>query len=510
MKKRLLSLVLTAVMGMSLLVGCGGTTNQTETKETEVTKVETESSATKESETAPKEVENIVLYFNGGDANTDRDAVIKAMNEYSSEKIGVTITFKPIASGEYLDTVNRTLAAKEDIDLIWASAGVATAVTSGKGAMDISALLEKHPDLVNAMPEVIWDSIKINGNSYFVPNYKEAGNGMTLFTPVAVADAVKEKTGIDFNEIEISSLWEIGAYEEYILAAMDIVDMEVPFPNVYKIADWISYGGTNYEMLNKPFVFNMDTNTVYNMLEIPELKEYIPLVNSWKDKGIFVEKLIVKGYNADEILTSGKFAISGWPTVPNNEAQLDARYGIDMYAKEITSPLLTSNSAMGSGWLISANSEHGEACIKWLELVNTDTTFADMWLYGIEGTHYTKDANGIVTKIADSGWTMEGWRATNAWVVSLCDTDAENKKEAYTEFNSGAKASPLLGFRGDFTEVNAELSACTAPYFEYTTTLSVGFVDASELENIAKNNASIGSPKVVETIQKQVDEFLGK
>ncbi len=512
MKKRLISLTLAAVMGMSLLVGCGGTNNQTETKESTPAKVETESTAVKESEAAkPAEVENISILYYGTNDQPAQDAVIKAMNEYSKEKIGVTVTFKGIASGEYTDTVSRALAAKEDVDLVWADVTGNRVINwaNDGGLLEISELLPKYPELVAVMPERIWNSVKLSNGSYFIPNYKETGTGYSVAAPKAIVDAVKTKTGIDWNTIEMNDIWDLANFEEYILAAMD-EGIDMPLPDGASFLTWLSKADPKYEGTTMPFVIDKEAGKVYNALEAPEVAEFVAMLNDWKDKGIWKEEQVMSDFDFKPYCKSGSYAMIGWVTVPDSANNLKDRYGVDCYVREVTDNIITSNSALGSGWAIAAHSKKADACMKWLQLVNTDAAFADIWLYGVEGTHYTREADGSVTKVADSGWSNSAWKATNAWVMSLQSSEAADKKEQYTAFNESAVESEIMGFRADFSKVSAELAAVTAKYKEQSKMLGNGFIDAAGLETLIKDLKAAGSDTIVAELQAQLDAFLAK
>ncbi len=512
MKKRLISLTLAAVMGMSLLVGCGGTNNQTETKESTPAKVETESTAVKETEEAkPAEVENIVVYFYSGNDWTAADKVIGAMNEYSKEKIGVTITFKGIASSEYTDTVSRALAAKEEVDLVWADSTGSRVINwaNDGGLLEISELLPKYPELVAVAPERIWNSVELSNGKFYVPNYKETGTGYSVAAPKAMVDAVKAKTGIDWNTIEMESIWDLGNFEEYILAAI-AEGAEMPLPDGASFLTWLSKADPKYEATTMPFVIDKQAGKVYNALEIPEVKEFVAMLNDWKDKGIWKEEQVMSDYDRKPYCKSGSYAMQGWVTVPDSANNLKDRYGVDCYVREVTDNIITSNAALGSGWAIAAHSKKADACMKWLQLINTDTAFADMWVYGVEGVHYTREADGSVTKVADSGWGNSAWKATNSWVMSLQSSEAADKKEQYTAFNESAVESEIMGFRADFSKVSAELAAVTAKYKEQSLMLGYGFVDAAGLETLIKDLKAAGSDTIVTELQAQLDAFLAK
>ena len=508
MKKKLISLALATTLCASLFVGCGNegaNAVSTETAKTSETAKTTESSAEAEKE---QEIVNISMYFYGTNDQPSQKAVIDAMNEYSAEKIGVTISFQPIASSEYRDKTSMALASKEDVDLVWTAEGYGLPIWSRDGAlMDITELLPNYEGIMDTIPEELWEAAKVNGKIYFIPNYKETGVGNSLVTPKSVADEIKAKYGIDFNELDCNGIWDYANLEAYILAAMELgVDMPLPTGMAFNGA---IQSDATYEKLSMPFVVNKETGKVELMYEIPEFRDYIELMISWKDKGIWKEEQVMADYQAKNYYyQTDSWALVNETTTPDMVNNMTDRFGIDVYVKPISSNYINTGSVTGSGWAITAYSEKADACLKWLELVNTDTTFADLWVYGIEGTHYTKEADGTLTKIKDSGWSNSAWKATNTWVLSLLSTEAADKKEQYTAFNESAVLSDMFGLRADTRNVSTELAAVNAIHSELKYMMQYGFYDIEKLDEVIADCKAAGSDTVIAELQKQVDAYL--
>ena len=508
MKKKLISLTLAAALCASMFVGCGNEGKNavsTETTKSSETAVTTESKVEDEKE---PEITNISVYYYGTNDQPAQKAVIEAMNEYSAEKIGVTISFMGIASSEYRDKTSMALASKEDVDLVWTAEGYGLPIWSRDGAlMDITDLVPKYEGIMNTIPESFWEAAKVDGKVYFIPNYKETGVGNSLITPKSVADEIKAKYGIDFIELDCSSVWDYANLEAYILAAIDLgVDMPLPTGMSFNYA---IQSDATYEKLTMPFVVNKETGKVELMYEIPEFRDYIELMISWKEKGIWKEEQVMADYKAKNYwYQTDSWALCNDATTPDMVNNMINRYGIDVYVKPITSNYVSTQAVTGSGWAITAYSEKADACLKWLELVNTDTAFADMWVYGVEGTHYTREANGTITKIADSGWSNGAWKATNTWVLSLLSTEAADKKEQYTAFNESAVLSDMFGFRANTDSIATEMAAVSAVHSELKYMLQYGFYDIEKLDEVIANCKAAGSDTIIAELQKQVDAYL--
>ena len=503
MNKKLVAMLLSMTMCASMFVGCGNREEQkVSSTETETQASETASTVVEE----PQETVNIVVYNRANAQNSDK-AVVDAMNAYSEEKIGVTITYVPIPSSEYKDKLSMDLAAKTEMDLCWMANYTGLQSLGEQGAlMDLSELLAANEELYNVMPEKIWASTEYAGNRYIVPNYKESFTSYSVMTPVAMADAVKEKYGIDFNTIECNGIQELANYEEYILACMK-EGVDFPIPTLVAFKTWLS-GDSKYEVLSDIYVANKETHEVSAYYETPEFAEYVSLMEKWNELGIRLEEAVLSDFKYDPYLKSGSYAICGWTTVPDNQNQASTRYGVDVYIKEVPQKSVINSSATGSGWCIPQYTEKADAVMKWLTLLNTDTEFADLFIYGIEGVNYTREADGRVTTIADSGWTNSTWKVTNYMTPSLLTSDAADKKEQYDQYNNEAVEMVHLGFRPDLTALNAENTTIKAIDKEVAIMFDMGLYGTDKLQTTIEDMNKAGLEKVKAEIQKQLDEFL--
>ena len=154
MKKKLVAFLLSMTMCAGMLAGCGSK-EETKTSSSESQTVQSQGTEAQSSEVQsteaeqPQETTNIVVYYRANVQNSDK-AVIEAMNEYSEEKIGVTITYTPIPSSEYKDKLSMDLAAKADIDLCWMANYTGLKALAEQGAlMELTDILAENEELYN-------------------------------------------------------------------------------------------------------------------------------------------------------------------------------------------------------------------------------------------------------------------------------------------------------------------------------------------------------------------------
>ena len=125
-----------------------------------------------------KEVTTLTWYMSINPVAADTDKVIKKLNEYTRDKIGVEIDYKVIANPDYKEKMPNLINAGEYFDICFTSNWTTDYLQFvGKDAfMDITELLPKNAkETYEFIPQPVWDAVKVNGSIYGVPSYKEMG-----------------------------------------------------------------------------------------------------------------------------------------------------------------------------------------------------------------------------------------------------------------------------------------------------------------------------------------------
>ncbi len=436
------------------------------------------------------------------------------MNAYSAEKIGVTITFLPTEVSEYTDTIARYLAAKDDIDICFMANYTGFVDLARQGAlMDLTEYVHspEYEKLYGVMPETIWEGSLIDGKNYCVPNYKESAVGYDLMTPKALADTIKEKYGIDFNAIECRNMWDLGNFEEYVEAAKQegvgypVLDYDLDLFFWLQADDRYEWADST---TNIPIVHNKETHEISLVYENEDFLPYFELIRSWNKKGYYNEEELLDGFQETQILQSGDYGLASWTTVPDNEQSACDMFGTEVYINGFDNKYITQTSVIGSTWAVAAHSKNAEAALKWIQLMETDTEFADLFVYGIEGTDYTRTDDGRIEDIADSGWLNGTWKVTSYETASVLTTKSEDYKEQYTMFNNAGVLSDIAGFRPVYDKIETEKAALSALQAEVQDLYYMGFYGPENLEDTVTKCKSAGSDAVIEELQAQLDAYL--
>ena len=498
MKRKYLSLILAVatILG-TCLSGCGEEQKETQKADT----VEANESEQKESNSETEEKQETVTikwYRRTAKVNEDERKVEEAINEYIEPLIGVKVD---VCTNQETK-LDLSLAAGEDIDVFWvANWSNGPGLIASNCAYDITDVVTQYEGLYNSIPENIWEAAKIDGANYYIPIYKEAASGCSLSVPTAMV----EKYGWDLSTVK--SLEDItpflaDVYADGIDHPMSGKDWE--YKATYGLKDFAfvdAFGG---------IALNGDTTKIVNIVESEEYAEYIELWYEWNQAGYVNQDEASTDHTFTTLLEGNDGAFAVWVNTPDGQANCSLRYGIDMTLIPLTDNYITSDSPFGSAYMINQKTEKIDAVMKFMELLATDETLANLAAYGIEGDHYELTAEGRVKLIADSGYTSAGvWAVCSALAPTLQEGESADKKEQYIAFNESAKTSLLAGFNFDKTDVSAEEAALNAVYNEYNQLLEEGFYDPEEfLPQYQKALKDAGIDAYLAEMQKQYDAWI--
>lgn len=509
MKK--LSKFMALALVCSMIAGCGNTakeapeqTQETKQEPAKETSDETEDAAGQELEETAGETVNIKWYVNTSADNPDKPKVEEAINEYIEPLIGVTVS---MITAKEEPEIALALASGEDIDLYWtASWANGNNYIRENSCLDLTDYLKDYPELYNSIPENIWSAAQKGGRNYFVPVYKEAATGYGLVYPVAVA----EEFGWDMEQVKEFADLEPLLKEAYDNGATNALLPQGAMWEIYVMDDFALAGTSNMGKILGVSI--SEGKTVENMVKSPEFEEYVSLMYRWNQAGyINPERVDGEHLSFDDIgkhMTEKDTVFATWTSVPDNIANASLRYGVNVGTVLDTKNYLSTDGTFGSAYMVNAKTEKADACLKFLGLLSTDQTLADLFCYGLEGEHYTRDADGYVTINPDGGWRNSVWASCNVMAPSLQAGESADKKEQYDTFNKNAETSILANFEFDKSQVEAECAAVDAVFQEYFELLSAGFYNPEEyLPKFQKALEDAGIDKIIAQMQEQYDAY---
>lgn len=447
----------------------------------------------KKEATENKEVVKLKWVLIGGSQPANYDAWKEHINKYLVEKIGVELDVEIISWGDWDTKRGVMVSTNEPYDIMFTNMGTFVHDVELGAFKDITELLETTPDLKGLMPDMYWDSVKVNGQIYGVPTYKDSS--MTGYF-------IWDKEMLD--KYEIKNVEELNTLEKAEPALQKITDGEKKPALILAQGQGIAPIEFYDQMgLGLPIGVKVDDTerkVVYTFNQENVRKHYDHLHSMFK-KGII---------NSDALTLTEvpKYRAFYWAQGWSGAAKTvwGPNMGKEVVAIQNGETILTNDTVRGSINCISANSKHPEKALQLLELVNTDTYVRDALYYGLEGDNFTYTSDKKVHK-NNSDWSMAGYAQGTFFNVSMVDDVDFNQWDEVKALNEKAVASVLLGFNVSTEEFEDELANCREVNNKYMNQIITGAGDPAEVfPKLEKELKDAGLDTIIEKVQAQINE----
>lgn len=515
--KKSLALLLALCMLASVLAACNTTKPQESTKSTETTKT-AETTKPTETEADPLAERVDLVCWLLGDAPADMAKVEEKINEILLEKINATITFNFTTWTDFIQKYNLLLSSGESIDLIFSTGWMNYREYAKDGAyLPLDDLLDTYMPKIKAMGEErgFWDVVSVDGAIYGIPLFQSEYANRCLIYRKDLCD--KYNLPIP-DTIENCEAYLQGIKENMPDQVLTNPAAVTGIMNTFQgEAFYRFYNPNTLGAYGLQFSYDDPNGDYVDYFASEEFKSDMERAKAWAAAG-FWPKNSVTQQSPGSIEDGGNVLRSCNPTqyiackVAAAENHPDWELGI-ILGPEVAgggvSSLCTDNCTS-----IPLASENPERAAMAIELLMTDETLNHLLLYGIEGEHYTVDANGFYVKGPNNdSYIFEG---SNAWNFrnDAFNLIREEDQELYEIFDRieavGATMKyPNLDIGGlfgfDDTNVKAEVTAVQNVFVEYYTPLLAGMVEDVDagIEEFRKQLEVAGIEKVREEWLKQ-------
>ncbi len=534
MKKRRISVIFTAaIMAGMILGGCGSEgSGQSDagSGNTDSAGQINEDSALSQADTPTESAESadsgetaeIVFAYmtqNNIPEAADLQRIEDLINAYTVEKINTKVDLVLFSNADYMNQVNLMLASGEQVDLFQAYATSHLPYIQDGTALDITGYLDNE---LKETKETIYDGFlkptTVDGKVYGILNMGSnyVPGGFTYRSDIA------EELGIDMSKVSSpQDLEEVFAAVKEAYPDMIIID-----PNrsnalfetyLGKIADIDPLGGDITSSFSG--VAYQDDPTVVNMFETQDFIDLCNLTHSWYEKGYFASDAATTTATTAELLMSGNcfgtFCGLGNPKIA---AQYTTNYGHSFDNVQISDSLVWAGS--NNAWMVNSSCENPSAACKFMNLLYTDAYLDNLLVYGEEGVDYVLNEEGFAvapegyTDLNSVGYTdnMNYYFWGNKWLTYPVPGGLNAEEaEAQMALNYAGKLSSYYGFLFDFSDLQAEYTACQNIANECKKALWVGAVDVQQtLDEMNERLNAAGMDKLMESKQAQLDEWLSQ
>lgn len=453
------------------------------------------------------------------------DVVLPAIDKYFQEQINATMNIHFIPASEYKDKMTPILMSGQTVDIINAN-GTSTSAISyvdyvNQGtffAMD--ELLPKYaPKTYEMIPEGFWDAMKINGNIYGIPSYKDSVTIKSLVINKTMAEALgmdtyEGKTVKNMQEV-VPMLYEALEKRNATFPEDANSSPYIPITRCcWNIDEWAPYESlNNIAVTNIPgveaYAGKGSGEIVFNKYETDEYRAYCQNQAKMVNDGVLPAD--VWNFDTERVYSQqGKYILED---THEGLIEIDPHAFSDQWEGVLVPFEKTFGSTAyihNAVECISSSSKNPERAMMALELINTDNFVATALRFGLEGQHWNmSDVQGVVsfegtTNADPANRAYYSWYGAQFGSLKACympqGTSPDFVDRLLAE-NEKAILDTNMGFVFDPTPVANEVAACSSVEGEFTNNLKFGFlVDQKGTD-----------PAVVEeTVNKTVDEFIAK
>ncbi len=471
MKKKIISIILLAVMILILAAGCG----------------------------SKKDVSVLKVYIpNMAGQIQDLKMVNDKANEILAEKIGAKIELIFIDVGAYTEKMNMKLASNEEFDLCFTSSWLNPydkAVKNGSYYPLTDLINENCPDLWDTMEDYWWEGAKIDGELYAVPNQQIIGT---------IPAVTLSKHWVDKYNLDIDSINKVEDLEPFFAT----IKKNEPDVYPYRVQGPI---GNEYPSIISCVSLDTSVTDGYKAVfawDEPGYEDSLAKVRDWFKKG-YIRQDIASCIDDNNDFKANKYVVThtGWKPgfEASQAAQLGGEHAVILLKEHAEIP---TGGATGTMWAISANTKHPVESIKFLNEVQTNVELYNLLCFGIEGEHYEWIDEDHIRQKTDGGYFLnQAWAMGNQFNAYVLEGQDADVWEQTKKLNSEAVPSRLYGFTFDNSKVQMELSQCETVMSEFKNIFN-GSADYTELLPQYKDRMmKAGAQNILDEVQRQLDEF---
>lgn len=256
-------------------------------------------------------------------------------------------------------------------------------------------------------------------------------------------------------------------------------------------------------------------STVTDIFETEEYASWVYRLRDWYTKGYILEDIATNKEATAALMHAGRgFGhFTGVSVAPDFVAS--SAYGMEMEAVTFGDSFVGSSNVATICWAVARQSKHPEQAMAFLNLLYTDPDVVNTLCYGIEGEHYVKLDDGLISypeglDVANHPYHFGlNYIWGNTFLEYLPAAYSPDYYEKAEWANQEAAVSNALGFAYDNSGVVNEIAAVYNVVAQYMTVLGTGAVDPEiYLPEFIRQLKEAGIDAIVAEKQAQLDSWL--
>lgn len=519
--KKLLAMVLTAGMTVTLLAGCGNSSGGStgESSESSQESAASEDAAGDEADTSGSESEpsasmeglpeavgegtitatpemysgvdlsdpyTVNMYLIG-DTPNDWEKVLGLVNDYLKPfNTELAVTF--MSWSDYQTMYSLVLAGGEQVDLIFTAPWCYMYTEAAKGTLYelTDDFIATNMPLANKYQDKdSWDETTIAGKTIAVPSNVAQAMGKI----VAIRKDLADKHGIG----------ELKTWDDYKNFMLTIAEKETPESGIYGLA---SSGDNNelWDVYRQQFdtflaldsdYFDMiyswdgdlpEKDEISLVYETDEFRAYAKDMKEMADAGCWSRSALTNTVTDDDAFGALQGASIAWNgSVVTYMKQAEGSEGVECAIYDLTTDHFVGCEAFSNNDMaIAAGSRNPARAAMVLDLMKFDTYLNRLLLLGVEGEHYSLDGEGNYTEL-DKSSDYAAFAISASWAIKngdLTESGADPRMQVISDgWEKRVESNPTITFVFDTVPVDSYVAAVKTVLMDYVPMLELGLVD---------------------------------
>ncbi|GFZ90450.1 ABC transporter substrate-binding protein [Paenibacillus marchantiophytorum] len=453
---------------------------------------------------------NLTMYLTNPKSD-DIQILEDELNKMLKQDINTTVKISLLTNDAY----KLMLTSGEDFDLAYSASWLNYADNARKGAFKeiTPEMLKTYAPLTAIEEKAKLSSGYVDGKMFGLPapitNYY-----YNLF--LVRGDLMKK-----YNAPDIKSLDDLGVFLDAVKKNEPNI---IPF-NLGKNDSWmlpaVFYGSNDITApgaanSTSPIQLRKGDNSLKlnYALDMPEVVQFLKTMKDWKEKGFWAKNTLANPVSIGDSFKNGKSAVSFAGTVDGANASYfdfakehpdwDVRVFPAFFKGSVDAYSYSNNSMV-----IGAKSKNAERALMVLDLLRNNEKYNVLSKYGVEGKHYTLNAEG---KISYPGPSFQGgvWGVSNDKFIKTPAVTMPNYADLINDEKKRYKANPLVDFVLNTKDISDVAANIANLYTQYGTPLFMGFVDDVDkaAETYKQKLKEAGVEKYVDATKAQMDEYM--
>lgn len=260
----------------------------------------------------------------------------------------------------------------------------------------------------------LMSAVTVNNSTYAVPN----NHLIASYTYLLLNKEMVEALGYTDSYGEFDSLYDLRNY---------LADVDAAYPDATPLFNcpeasvaFIEEGSMIGTLVTDDRY--LDANMPVALLKEAEYAQYLASKQAYEQLGY-----LKYDESFDGSSLCGAAFVSSMPGVA------EELYGDDYYTILYALPMATNEALYSSMYAISAHSVNAERAMEVISLLNTNEEFRNIFQYGVEGTHFTRDEYTGLVHRENRNYLMNDLYTGNGYLLYPNDEMTENELDLRDE-----------------------------------------------------------------------------